>query len=687
MSFPFRFYGRDARDWAEGANLGHTFDVVFARAPAEEERARLGAAWDEATATGILRPGPWRWSGRYAELVAGERWTSHGGHLGAVADFLREAHAIVPIVDVTYHLARESGGPWDRWSVAQGAPEPGPDTGSRALVPEFRRPIDASLPAPEPDRAFDDAVARSRRARDERRIADALSVEPAPGKVGLARVERALERPPRTSAFVAPDPEFVEAGTADDPHLRPADGDHPLDGTPRPLALFVPPGSSYYDGIAWIDREGARHELEIPGGNVGGVSMSPSGDEVLLVQSGAAWHVDLRRGEPRLVLRKEPADGYELRGTAFADGGRWAVLSSKRLQLLEPAALPRVIATVAIADAGSLRAARAGRVLVVRRGKKVDVFGVAGDVVAKLGAFDAPLSFDLETDGAVYLTTGTGGPDEPRYELTHLDAALAALSGRAAKKAKKAAPSRGAKKKLDLRLSDEAIEHAPSREVPEVAARFGAARVVVGASGRAAAVPIVEAGGVRHERGLRYLGDDGTIRDVSAALEALASGSAVGAVAVSPSGRRIVAVGISTKAAAVVAGVDAASGAVAKIVEYPFELGNRVRAAHLVSDDDLLVLAEKVLRRLRRAADGTWSEVASAKVTKAFAFAPRELEGALLVPVLGDSPKALALFSGAEGGLRPLGGIAARIRALDWRGDELLAWETQGRWRRVEGLG
>ncbi len=676
MAYAFRFYGRSPSAWAEGGDLGHRFDVQFAREPSAAERAELGARWHAATAAGVAEGGPWLWSGRFAAFVVGERRPSRGGHLGVVADFLARAHELVPIADATYHNAREGQGPWDVWSLAAGPPDPGPAFRSRALAPAYRRAVDPALPAPAPDAAFDGGVRGAFAARRADPVA-ALLAPATPGKVGLARAEGASPPPPRFDpalwgCFRVADPPLVETTGAHGTYVEAASGDHPIAELSRPLAWVARRGSSFV-GVAWLDGRGERRESLFGGGYAGGLALSPDGGEALCRQSYAAWRLSLASGEARAWYHKEPEDGYELRSTAFAAGGRWALLASKRLLLFAPGEAPRLLATAPVADATDVRAAREGRALVVTRRGGVSVFACLGDRLARVGDFDAPLDFAFENEGGVYLRHGGG-----LYELAGLDAALVRRAPRPPRRpAAGAAPA----------LSAAPVDRAPRPDAPPDAARaaLGEGRFYRGPGGHWAVVPRTAHGGMAHFWGLTLRAPDGRVDDLSAAVERAGGAKSVDHVAFSPSGRAALAcVGV---AAAGIAGrlVAIEGGETRAAFDNVWAEHGKVCGLAFVAEGEALLLAERSLRRLRRGADGTWAAVGSLKLSKACAMAVGAPRGVPAAAIVGAGARPLVLIAAPPGDrLRKVAELSDPVRAVDWP-DELYACDGQGRWWRVEG--
>jgi hypothetical protein len=666
MAYSFRFYGRAPFDWLEGGNLGHAFDVQFQRVPSEAEREQLAELWYAATATGIVEPGPWRWSERFAVFLAGERWISRGGHIGVVTDFLMEARRVVPIVDAVYYNAREGGGAWDHWSLQQGPPDPGPAFG-RAGMAAYQRAVDPGLPAPAADPVFDAAFGRCVAVRAAQQVADAIATPPKPGQVGLEPVAepRRPDGPSDLARFRVPEPPYVKDARG---HGQYADGDHPAHSIrQRAIAWVKHAGAPMLGGLAWFEGD-ERRELPIRGGGAG-LSVSADGNEALFRQSDTAWHVDLRTGTSRTWYRKEREDGYELVGTAWANGGRWAVLATKRLQVFAPGEAPRQLAVGAVSDAASLHAARDGQILIINHYKNVTtVFASLRDELKKVGTFTAGIAFAFETEGGIYLRQG-----DRFYALTRVDEALERIAPRKPK----TRPN-----KVEVRLG--AVREAPPRpEIPaELTDKLGPARISVGASGRVVAVPLIQQHGMTHAWGLKVVGDDGAVVDHTSKVLEVAGGKAVDFVAISATGDRVAAIVAST-----VVCLDVASGQLALVVRNVRTDHGGLRAVAFASETELLVLAEKSLRHLRQVPGAAWDELAALKLSNARTMAVGSVASIAVAAIVTTGSKPLCVVAAPPSGkLKKLGELRDPLQSVAWEGESLVTFDKQGRWWSVDGI-
>ena len=460
-NYSFRFYGRKPDDWVEGANLGHGFGVQFAREPTEAEARALGELYERTLATGPAEPSPdpWRWSGRFAGFDVGERWSSGRAFLGAVTDFLMEAKHIVPLKDVVYMNAREGAGAWDRWSLSQGPPDPGPDLGTAFMV-EYRRPIDPAAAPLRANAAFEEgrgawreAAAARRRARDIE-AADALTVPRKPGNVGLVRTDASFEpRPPPSWAgpdldgFHRPDPPVVAREAYGKSYTVRAAGDHVIDECEaRPIAWVVDDDGTQVD-VAWLDdgqRRGPRWPDGAPPPHLRHARLDPSGSQLLLLFASSAHLVDLSTGSARCIYIRKPEDGDYLGDIDFADGGRaWAILGLRRFRILRP----REGAVEAVADVKSgglmLLASREGRFFVLGP-HKPRAFAFVEGKLKSVGRFNVQFRHMLEREGRLLLQLN----DDAAYEVTDVDATLVAKSRAKPRK------SRASRPKLTLAPAD-----------------------------------------------------------------------------------------------------------------------------------------------------------------------------------------------------------------------------------------
>jgi hypothetical protein len=419
-SYPFRFYGRGATDWYEGANDGHSFSVQFRSEPSDAEGEVVAELFEQSLATGVARASsdPWLWSGRFATFRIGERWISNGGHIGAVAGFLRTAHELVPIADVVYVNRRAGEDGWDRWSRSISPPDPGRDEKLSELV--LRRAIDPTLGAMEPRPAFEDARRRARDALAVAKVDDLLAAAPKAGKVGLVRVPKEVDRAVTPIAW----PEEVRAKFAPDE----------VGGwAGRPIALL---GEGRTTSFAWLDERGVRAEPDAPPSvYVGWPRFSPDYQEALTANGEVSYHVDLRTREvTEIHHRVDRDDGFTVCDAAWLDAGggavRWAVFTDERLLVFDPTrGKPELVLEYKGRCTESL-VARGGRVIITSdygKNPKVQLFHA--DKLKAVGTFKAKLGYLRETDGRILLYAGT-----TPYELTHVDELLAALTAPKAKK-------------------------------------------------------------------------------------------------------------------------------------------------------------------------------------------------------------------------------------------------------------
>jgi hypothetical protein len=148
--FPFLWFGRRPKDWYEGANDGHAYEICFAQAPTEKERAKIVAAFKKSlrSSAATMSKEPWLWSSRFALAFTGEK---SAGEIDAFFDAMdtavRAVHALAPIEQVVFVGTR--GAPthaWDDHTKASGrAPLAGPAWEGHRLPDWFRRGANAKL--------------------------------------------------------------------------------------------------------------------------------------------------------------------------------------------------------------------------------------------------------------------------------------------------------------------------------------------------------------------------------------------------------------------------------------------------------------------------------------------------------------------------------------------------------------
>lgn len=159
--FPFLFYGSLPRDWFEGANLGHFYELRFTSPPTPEQKLAIAAVWGRKTAAGSVEPGPWRWADGWALVVVGERHISqHDAFFARMQELMRAVHAVAPLAEVIFWGARgETDNDWERNTLGQQrVPTAGPAW--PGMVPQswYHQARDPALPTGASDPDFASAV-------------------------------------------------------------------------------------------------------------------------------------------------------------------------------------------------------------------------------------------------------------------------------------------------------------------------------------------------------------------------------------------------------------------------------------------------------------------------------------------------------------------------------------------------
>jgi hypothetical protein len=142
---PFRFYGRRPKDWYEGANAGHFYEVLFASEPDLASRAELEQIARTQLATGRAEaaPAPFRWQGAWLLLNLGERRPGpQDSFFDAVERVLRALHARAEIAEAIFWGARSpTDHAWEAWTLAaQPVPSAGPQWEGLGAPRYYRQP-------------------------------------------------------------------------------------------------------------------------------------------------------------------------------------------------------------------------------------------------------------------------------------------------------------------------------------------------------------------------------------------------------------------------------------------------------------------------------------------------------------------------------------------------------------------
>ncbi|HOX47530.1 MAG TPA: hypothetical protein PK668_28310 [Myxococcota bacterium] len=406
MGYRFRFYGRRPKDWHEGANRGHAYEIGFRAAPSAELKARLARLAEEHFATGPaeLDPEPWLWAAHVAAFAVGERWRNAAPMVfSQVTDFAVAVHELAPLAQVVFWGVREEGeGAWDVWTRAnQPVPDPGPAYAPPRVLP-FGRPIDPALGTAAADASFEAARAAARQAIADRRA--------------QAATRQALATCTKSGlSFVATDLPIPEAKpTFEDPLLGPA---------PAGCAWFVRPGPPVH-AILLDAKTQARKGLAVRG---------EAG--TLLVQGFAGWPGDPAfSADGRFAItacKPEPMRGArtvelvdlealthrplwtapeDIVGVGRLEDGNWLVKTVEQLVVLDGTAdtNPAVLATLGHKNGAGLVVAHGGACIACVSWPHLDVFGYCLGALKKLGRLAKVQPNPIwVTDGSLH--AGVGG--------------------------------------------------------------------------------------------------------------------------------------------------------------------------------------------------------------------------------------------------------------------------------------
>ena len=127
--YPFLWYWHAPADWAEGANMGHAFELRFESPPAATVKAAIAAVVATADQGVLDGPDAFTWSGSWALFHVGEQpevvraaWSAE------IERLLLAIHAVAPLAEVVRGNARYGGtSAWDAWTKERRAvPSPHP---------------------------------------------------------------------------------------------------------------------------------------------------------------------------------------------------------------------------------------------------------------------------------------------------------------------------------------------------------------------------------------------------------------------------------------------------------------------------------------------------------------------------------------------------------------------------------
>ena len=385
----FRTYGLSPDDWYEGANLGHAYELRFARTPTPEAKEKIAALFEQKLAEGAAEPSPepWLWSGPWAFFYVGEREMGESGSsrdcFGAMFDVFSAIDELWPVDEAIFIGAREAEDDEDE-RPSDGPEYPGIDCLSDEL---FGRSRDPALPSGKPDGAFEAAreKARKRVAKPKAKA----KAKPAKGpRIEAGELEQAwMGRGDKDRA-----PAFVQRAI-------PAEERYPSieERAGVYLVRYRVKGTTR---VAWL-RDGQEPVL-VDCAGLGSVPMS------LLRADGAAallWGFlgkEVREATPGGQARTLVAGLQQVRGAAYAGAGL-AVAAGDQVLLYAKVGDAEPSARAAVEEAGSVTSALGGVALVVGNEKAVLVFDARDGNLVEVGRIKyRDLAGFLEHEGKVY---------------------------------------------------------------------------------------------------------------------------------------------------------------------------------------------------------------------------------------------------------------------------------------------
>lgn len=401
--FPFLFFGRRPGDWAEGANMGHAYELRFATPPDAKARLAIAKAFEAALAEGPVRTSdksdPWRWAGHWALFLVGERGPAprdDDAFFDAMERALRAIHEVAPLAEAVFMGVRERGtSEWDRWSLEQQeGPSRNPHFGGYVRHPDADYP-DIQGSAPEErglDGSADDAFEAAReKARGGTKPARTAGGAPKPKLVTIEASEFPAD--PAVPAWVA---------------------EHYAEGTPVVvgntagggiLALGTKPDSYGQETLSlFFERpETKPGVVELPEGFYVAQAISPDGTHAVLThrQSGDMVEVALPARTPRKVY-SDPA-GTPL-AASYLDADHVAFLTDAALVVLErDGAAMRVAARSPLEDMTGMVTVGT-QIVLTGSDEKVRVVSTAGGALKEVAKLAARARIIVGREGQVFLT-------------------------------------------------------------------------------------------------------------------------------------------------------------------------------------------------------------------------------------------------------------------------------------------
>lgn len=301
-----QIFGESPKQWDE--ELAFDYELRFEKEPDDETVGALAKAWHEHCARSPARPGRWLFSKEFAYLTAFPTG-DHRKCFAHVAKFIRRVdRELCPLKEAVHLTAAEDYEGLDA----------GPD------VANSQRPVDGGYPALAQRESFD-AVVRSIVEAKRHAQYGKLVAAPKAGKLGLA--------------YCDPVPGIVDDDVS--PALRalyPSDDGMRFSGSAdRPRR--IPKGNAAFFPSAYVCIAGEPTVIPLSdGATTKRLSCPhPSGQSIADTASRGRSHfviiIDAKSGELREVWSAD--DGEELRACAWLTGSHLAVLTSKRVAVLD----------------------------------------------------------------------------------------------------------------------------------------------------------------------------------------------------------------------------------------------------------------------------------------------------------------------------------------------------------------
>jgi len=405
----FDFYNESPGDWVEGANQGHRYELRFLEEPSPEQKAKIAERYEVALAEGPAEPARafWKWSGPFAYFLAGERWLGNPrAAFARIAELVRSLDRITPLQHAAFLGAREA----KRWP---------PGNAPRGV--DAVRGVDDALPEPAVDEGFEEARCEARDALAARRIASAFgSVE------GLELLPFPDERVPHAgrdepgdelrALFEVPDPLWITKGRPPNTYSQATDGDHPVVGSPRPVARVRE--GRFVRAVAYA-RDGERHLVEGLPRDLRALVISADGASGIVTDGESIFEIDFDAGHARSRWTATEA----IHALALF-GPLWALKTTSELVVVDPRGDDVAqVARMALKDRWSIWVALEERVLAVSAyGKGTRFLGFCEGKLKSLATIPKISGWVTRIDDEVVFVSGTGGGGRRCVAVRGLDA-------------------------------------------------------------------------------------------------------------------------------------------------------------------------------------------------------------------------------------------------------------------------